>query len=153
MEAAALFGSGLVAGLVAGTASCTAVQGGLLVGLAGARDPAAPWGFPAGRLASCTVVGALLGLAGSAGQPPPAGLGGRVGGVAGAGDRPALGWRLGGGRASDPVVGALVGLAGSAVKPPPQARAVLLVAAGLMVIAFAVRLYRRCGCEPTGHRF
>lgn len=105
MEAAALFGSGLVAGLVAGTASCTAVQGGLLVGLAGARDRAALGWFLAGRLASYTVVGALLGLA------------------------------------------------GSAVKPPPQARAVLLVAAGILVIAFAVRLYRRCGCEPTRHRF
>jgi sulfite exporter TauE/SafE len=105
MQAAALFGSGLLAGLVAGTASCTAVQGGLLAGLTGERDRVVLGWFLAGRLLSYTAAGALLGLA------------------------------------------------GSAVKPPPQARAVLLVAAGVVVIAFAVRLYRRPGCEPPRRAF
>lgn len=105
MQAAALFGSGLVAGLAAGTASCTAVQGGLLVGLTGERD------------------------------------------------RVVLGWFLTGRLLSHTAAGALLGLVGSAVKPPPQARAVLLVAAGLVVIAFAVRLYRRPGCEPPRRAF
>ncbi|MDA0633993.1 sulfite exporter TauE/SafE family protein [Nonomuraea sp. MCN248] len=105
MQAAALFGSGVVAGVLAGTASCTAVQGGLLVGLTGERDRTVLGWFLTGRLLSYTAMGALLGLA------------------------------------------------GSAVKPPPQARAVLLVAAGLMVVAFAVRLYRRPGCEPSRRAF
>ncbi|MBN6052541.1 sulfite exporter TauE/SafE family protein, partial [Nonomuraea sp. RK-328] len=89
MQAAALLVSGLAAGLLAGTASCTAVQGGLLVGLAD-RRPSRPepgrhplvgpvvaarlvigW-FLLGRFAAHTVLGALLGWLGAAVQPPPA---------------------------------------------------------------------------------
>ncbi|MFC5826959.1 sulfite exporter TauE/SafE family protein [Nonomuraea insulae] len=105
-ESASLLAGGVAAGLVAGTATCTAVQGGLLMGLADGRhgrDPALVGWFLVGRLASYTVVGALLGLL------------------------------------------------GSAVSLPPQARAVLLVAAGLMVVVFAVRLMRRrpAGCAKA----
>lgn len=75
---AALFAGGLAAGLVAGTTSCTAVQGGLLIGLAGRRDggkrrsagPVVP-AFIGGRLASHMVVGALLGLLGGVVRIPP----------------------------------------------------------------------------------
>ncbi|WP_406675540.1 sulfite exporter TauE/SafE family protein [Nonomuraea sp. N2-4H] len=84
--------------MLAGTATCTAAQGGLLIGLADGRrgrDPALVGWFLAGRLASHTAAGALLGLL------------------------------------------------GSAVSLPPQARAVLLVAAGVTVVVFAVRLIRR----------
>lgn len=102
----------MAAGLVAGTATCTAAQGGLLMGLAdgrGGRDPALVAWFLAGRLAAYTAVGALLGLL------------------------------------------------GSAVSLPPQARAVLLVAAGVTVIGFAIRLMRRTGCAapepPPPSRF
>ncbi|MFG6197379.1 sulfite exporter TauE/SafE family protein [Nonomuraea sp. JJY05] len=89
---------------MAGTASCTAAQGGLLMGLVEhchGRDPALVGWFLAGRLASYTTAGALLGLL------------------------------------------------GSAVSLPPAARAVLLVAAGLTVIVFAVRLMRRGHCAAT----
>ncbi|MEV4392271.1 sulfite exporter TauE/SafE family protein [Nonomuraea sp. NPDC049607] len=76
MEAVTLFAGGVAAGLVGGTASCTAAQGGLLVGLVGRRpggDPALVAWFLGGRLASYTLVGALLGLLGSAvGLPPRA---------------------------------------------------------------------------------
>ncbi|MEO3798683.1 sulfite exporter TauE/SafE family protein [Nonomuraea sp. B1E8] len=74
MSAAALLAGGITAGLVAGTASCTAAQGGLLMGLAGGRhgrDPALVAWFLAGRLASHTIAGALLGLLGSAVTLPP----------------------------------------------------------------------------------
>ncbi|MEO3790636.1 sulfite exporter TauE/SafE family protein [Nonomuraea sp. B10E15] len=74
MSAAALFAGGVAAGLVAGTASCTAAQGGLLMGLADGRhgrDPALVAWFLAGRLASHTIAGALLGLLGSAVTLPP----------------------------------------------------------------------------------
>ncbi|GAA4968954.1 hypothetical protein GCM10023334_092080 [Nonomuraea thailandensis] len=103
----------MAAGLLAGTATCTAAQGGLLIGLAdnragnradgrGRRDPALVGWFLAGRLASYTAAGALLGLL------------------------------------------------GSAVSLPPQARAVLLVVAGVTVVGFALRLMRRPGCSAPG---
>ncbi|WP_248963489.1 sulfite exporter TauE/SafE family protein [Sphaerisporangium perillae] len=88
MTPAALFAAGLLAGLVAGTASCTAVQGGLLIDLARrparsdpaeARTSGSPGSaavvaaFIGGRLASHTLAGALLGLLGDAVRlPPPA---------------------------------------------------------------------------------
>jgi sulfite exporter TauE/SafE len=63
---------------------------------------------------------------------------------------PALvGWFLAGRLASYTTAGALLGLLGSAVSLPPAARAVLLVAAGLTVIVFAVRLMRRGHCAAT----
>ncbi|MEV4107538.1 sulfite exporter TauE/SafE family protein [Nonomuraea sp. NPDC049695] len=96
-----LFAGGAAAGLVAGTATCAAAQGGLLMGLVDGchgRDPALVGWFLAGRLASYSVAGALLGLL------------------------------------------------GSAVSLPPRARAALLVAAGVTMIVFAVRLMRRGHC-------
>lgn len=67
---------------------------------------------------------------------------------------PALvGWFLAGRLVSYTLAGALLGLLGSAVSPPPAARAALLVAAGTIVIVFAVRLMRRGHCsahEPEG---
>ncbi|SDH73322.1 sulfite exporter TauE/SafE family protein [Nonomuraea jiangxiensis] len=105
-----LLAGGLVAGLLAGTASCTAAQGGLLIGLVDhgcrGRDPVLVGWFLAGRLVSYTAAGALLGLL------------------------------------------------GSAVELPPGARAVLLVAAGVTVVVFAIRLMRRgrAGCAPAADR-
>ncbi|MEV1173221.1 sulfite exporter TauE/SafE family protein [Nonomuraea sp. NPDC049784] len=76
MSTATLLAGGVAAGLVAGTATCTAAQGGLLMGLVDGchgRDPALVGWFLAGRLASYTAAGALLGLLGSAvSLPPPA---------------------------------------------------------------------------------
>lgn len=79
MNPAALFAGGLIAGLAAGTASCTAVQGGLLIGLVSSRrhPPRPSRGLPpvaaflTGRLAAHTALGALLGLAGAAVQIGP----------------------------------------------------------------------------------
>ncbi|MFI6477095.1 sulfite exporter TauE/SafE family protein [Nonomuraea sp. NPDC050663] len=118
MEPVSLFLSGLAAGLVAGTASCTAVQGGLLVGLVDRTDRCG-----GGCCASC--------------RPPRA-------------DPMVLGRFLTGRLASHVLAGALLGLAGSAITLSPRLRAVLLVAAGLTVLVFAVRLIRRekAGCAP-----
>ncbi|GAA0396761.1 hypothetical protein Acor_61920 [Acrocarpospora corrugata] len=65
MSVGTLFLSGLAAGLVAGSASCTAVQGGFLTG------GSSVWAFLAGRLAGHAAVGAALGLVGSAVQIGP----------------------------------------------------------------------------------
>ncbi|MDH2427942.1 sulfite exporter TauE/SafE family protein [Sphaerisporangium sp. TRM90804] len=83
---AALFAAGVAGGLVAGSASCAAVQGGLLIGLARPRGAAAEaccepspgragaaavaW-FIAARMAAHTLVGALLGLLGGVVRIPP----------------------------------------------------------------------------------
>jgi uncharacterized protein len=76
----ALLLAGLSTGLVAGGASCAAVQGGLLASAVSRRDPAqgnaplpvAPAGaFLAGKLAAHTALGALLGVFGAALQPSP----------------------------------------------------------------------------------
>ncbi|GAA0841780.1 sulfite exporter TauE/SafE family protein [Streptosporangium amethystogenes subsp. fukuiense] len=85
--AATLFAGGFAAGLVAGTTSCAAVQGGLLTGLSsggrsacsggrgglapGPSSPAAVALFLAGRAGSHLAAGTLLGLAGSAVQLGP----------------------------------------------------------------------------------
>ncbi|WP_185949582.1 sulfite exporter TauE/SafE family protein [Microbispora sp. KK1-11] len=79
MNPAALFAGGLAAGLAAGTASCAAVQGGLLIGLVSpsgdrhgpSRGLPPVAAFLTGRLIAHTALGALLGLAGAAVQVGP----------------------------------------------------------------------------------
>ncbi|MEN3540129.1 sulfite exporter TauE/SafE family protein [Microbispora sp. ZYX-F-249] len=120
MNSAALFAGGLAAGLAAGTASCAAVQGGLLIGLVSPRrDFASPPGNTDGPSSALPPVTAFL-----------------VG-------------RL----AAHTALGALLGLAGAAVRVGPGTRAVLLVAAGTVVVVLAVRMLRRrheAGCAPGG---
>ncbi|MEV6154820.1 sulfite exporter TauE/SafE family protein [Nonomuraea sp. NPDC052129] len=99
--------------------------------------------------ASCTAVqgGLLVGLT----------SGGCDGDERGPSRDPMLvGWFLAGRLASYAAAGALLGLAGSAVSLPPQARALLLVAAGVAVITYAIRLLRRrqpgCGAPRRAPR-
>lgn len=70
---AGLFASGAGAGLIAGGTSCAAAQLGLLAGAVGDADraPFPVSGFLAAKLATHTVLGAVLGAAGSAMQPGP----------------------------------------------------------------------------------
>ncbi|MER6950486.1 sulfite exporter TauE/SafE family protein [Nonomuraea sp. NPDC000554] len=124
MQPTALLVTGLVAGLVAGTASCTAVQGGLLIGLLTRPSDGNP-GSPHPVHTTC--------------QRPDA-------------ERQApVAWFLAGRLAAYSVTGALLGLLGSAVRLPPTLRAVLLVAAGVAVIAYALNLLRRDrpACAPN----
>ncbi|MBP2705908.1 sulfite exporter TauE/SafE family protein [Microbispora sp. RL4-1S] len=72
MNLAALFAGGIAAGIAAGTTSCAAVQGGLLVGVTRSGSAVTAVGaFVAGRLGAHIAAGALLGLVGSAVQPSP----------------------------------------------------------------------------------
>ncbi|MCG5216195.1 urease accessory protein UreH domain-containing protein [Streptosporangium soli] len=67
MEPTALFAAGLAGGLIAGSTSCTAMQGGLLLGLGGrGRTAVLVAVFVGGRFAAHVAAGALLGLLGSA---------------------------------------------------------------------------------------
>ncbi|WP_214408541.1 sulfite exporter TauE/SafE family protein [Sphaerisporangium fuscum] len=113
MTSAALFAGGLAAGLLAGTASCTAVQGGLLIGLV---QPPRTTG-----VSSCCAPGA-------APSPSSPGL---------------VAAFLGGRLATHTTAGALLGLLGGATPVPPQARAVLLIASGAAVALYATRLLLR----------
>ncbi|WP_167521622.1 sulfite exporter TauE/SafE family protein [Microbispora triticiradicis] len=142
MNPAALFAGGLVAGLAAGTASCAAVQGGLLIGLVSPGSPGAT---------------GAAGTAGTAGT----GRASRTTGAARAtrdvrDALPAVAAFLTGRLAAHTALGALLGLAGSAVRLGPQTRAALLVAAGIAVTALAVRMLARrgragCAAAPPGH--
>ncbi|MEZ0075065.1 sulfite exporter TauE/SafE family protein [Planotetraspora sp. GP83] len=128
MNAAALFAGGFTAGLAAGTASCTAVQGGLLIGLI--RRPAK--GRSDGALSSA-------GDCCDDGEPD----------ADRSGDLAAVGAFLSGRLFSHIAAGALLGMLGSAVQVSPTARAALLVAAGIAVVVQAVRLLRKGGSHST----
>jgi sulfite exporter TauE/SafE len=101
-------------GLLAGGASCAAVQGGLLAGAVGRRTPA-----PASQ------------------DHPPR--------QAGARQRVAeplapVGAFLAGKLLSHTLLGALLGIFGAALQPSPRTRAVLLIAAGVLMVLFALDL-------------
>ncbi|WP_189165902.1 sulfite exporter TauE/SafE family protein [Sphaerisporangium melleum] len=120
VTAAALFAGGLAAGLVAGTASCTAVQGGILIGLIRRR-------------------------AGTAHRHPAPTGGHRSRSPEGAGVVAAF---VGGRLVSHTVAGGLLGLLGDSVRLPPPARAVLLLGAGTAVVVYAVRVAVSTGRPP-----
>ncbi|WP_433499939.1 sulfite exporter TauE/SafE family protein [Sphaerimonospora sp. CA-214678] len=152
MDPAALLVGGLAAGLAAGTASCTAVQGGLLIGLVGpsrhrtatpsCRHPAhiesgSPHRTDTGHKAGTGPATADRALSGGSRR-----------------DLTVVGVFLSARLLSHLAAGALLGLVGSAVQIGPRARAVFLVAAGIAVLAFAVRLLladrRPSGCAAHG---
>ncbi|MFD1541949.1 sulfite exporter TauE/SafE family protein [Nonomuraea guangzhouensis] len=94
--------------------------------------------------ASCTAVqgGLLVGLTSGGCERPSR-------------DPVLVAWFLAGRLVSYSAAGVLLGLVGSAVSLPPEVRALLLVAAGIMVIAYATRLLRRrrqSGCDETPRR-
>ncbi|MEU4234028.1 sulfite exporter TauE/SafE family protein [Nonomuraea sp. NPDC026600] len=93
--------------------------------------------------ASCTAVqgGLLVGLTSGGCERPSR-------------DPVLVAWFLAGRLVSYSAAGVLLGLAGSAVSLPPEVRALLLVAAGITVIAYAIGLLRRrrSGCDETPRR-
>ncbi|QQM47418.1 urease accessory protein UreH domain-containing protein [Streptomyces liliifuscus] len=111
----ALFLTSAGTGLLAGGASCAAVQGGLLAGAVGRRTT--PHGSPAPRPArgATTRQQATEPLA-----PVGAFLAGKL--------------------LSHTLLGALLGIFGAALQPSPRTRAVLLIAAALVMLLFALDL-------------
>jgi uncharacterized protein len=124
-----MFVAGLSAGIVAGGASCAAVQGGLLAGAIGRRRAA--------RQVAPTPVGVPGGLgrvaADAAGAQPD---------LVRAGESAllALGAFLGAKLVSHTLLGALLGTVGAAAQPGPRARAVMLLAAAAIMVIFALDL-------------
>jgi sulfite exporter TauE/SafE len=148
MSAITLFITGISTGLVAGGASCAAVQGGLLAG-AVARRGVHPIPAPRHQPAA-----ALVGV-GSAADPPSAppepadpepGAEGPqippVGGLVGAVRESAgpLGAFLSAKLVSHTVLGALLGAVGAAAQPGPRTRAYLLLGAAVLMVGFGLNL-------------
>ncbi|MFE1961520.1 sulfite exporter TauE/SafE family protein [Streptomyces sp. NPDC059479] len=111
-SALALFATSVGTGLLAGGASCAAVQGGLLAGAAGRRtrpfeNPPQPGNARPGLAEPLAPVGVFL-----AGK-----------------------------LLSHTLLGALLGVFGAALQPSPRTRAVLLIAAGVLMLLFALDLF------------
>ncbi|MFF5757422.1 urease accessory protein UreH domain-containing protein [Streptomyces longwoodensis] len=119
-------------GLLAGGASCAAVQGGLLAGAVTRRTPAAvpaPVPAPAGARRSPG------GAARDRRPIPTADTSAEL--------KPLVpvGAFLVGKLASHTLLGALLGVFGDALQPSPRARAVMLIAAGILMVLFALDLF------------
>ncbi|MEC4018500.1 urease accessory protein UreH domain-containing protein [Streptomyces sp. H27-D2] len=128
----ALLITGLSTGLLAGGASCATVQGGLLAGAVTRRTPARVPGVSAspakrpksaGRTATAERVAAPAAPESLAGQLAPVGA------------------FLSGKLLSHTILGALLGVFGSALQPSPRVQASMVVAAGLLMVVFALDLF------------
>ncbi|GAA3388948.1 sulfite exporter TauE/SafE family protein [Streptomyces roseoviridis] len=117
--------TGLTTGLLAGGASCAAVQGGLLAGAVTRRASA-----DAAPARVATLAGARRSTTKAAPPAPP--------------EPKALapvGAFLAGKLVSHALLGALLGVFGDVLQPSPRARAVMLVVAGLLMVLFALDLF------------
>ncbi|MFJ3927044.1 sulfite exporter TauE/SafE family protein [Streptomyces sp. NPDC090022] len=128
----ALLVTGVSTGLLAGGASCAAVQGGLLAGAVTRRRT--PASDPAARRPA---------RAASQAEGRPEGAAAALPGAPGAERRPLapVGAFLSGKLLSHTLLGALLGAFGNAIQPSPRAQAVLLLAAGLLMVLFALDLF------------
>ncbi|MET9836085.1 sulfite exporter TauE/SafE family protein [Streptomyces sp. NPDC006385] len=140
----ALLATGLSTGLLAGGASCAAVQGGLLAGAVTRRSPATPSPAPARAL----VTAGSARRSPAAPSPAPAARAGRSSRSAGKHASPAepkalvpVGAFLAGKLVSHTLLGALLGIFGNALQPSPRARAVMLIAAAVLMLLFALDLF------------
>ncbi|MFE2283027.1 sulfite exporter TauE/SafE family protein [Streptomyces sp. NPDC059443] len=111
----ALLITGASTGLLAGGASCAAVQGGLLAGAVTRRRGPGP-GPASKSTAKSTAKPAATPLA-----PVGAFLAGKL--------------------ASHTVLGALLGVFGNALQPSPRTQAMLMLAAGVLMVLFALDLF------------
>lgn len=132
-SALTLFVTSVGTGLLAGGASCAAVQGGLLAGAVTRRSPAQAQA-PALALAGAH---RTFGVAVKDRRP------GRP--VADTAAEPKalvpVGAFLAAKLVSHTVLGVLLGLFGDALQPSPRARAVMLIAAGALMVLFALDLF------------
>ncbi|MGP3980850.1 urease accessory protein UreH domain-containing protein [Streptomyces sp. KR80] len=122
----ALLVTGVSTGLLAGGASCAAVQGGLLAGAVTRRRTPAQTNskpsLPTSR-AKKQQLTERAATAAAAAEPKPLAP---------------VGAFLAGKLLSHTVLGALLGLFGDVLQPSPRTQAVLLVAAGLLMVLFAL---------------
>ncbi|AVH60817.1 MULTISPECIES: sulfite exporter TauE/SafE family protein [Streptomyces] len=123
----ALLITGASTGLLAGGASCAAVQGGLLAGAVTRRRAPAPAPSPAKSASKKSP---------SQSRPVSAPLVERA-----ATPLAPVGVFLAGKLLSHTLLGALLGVFGDALQPSPRMQAVLLLAAGVLMVLFALDLF------------
>ncbi|MBT2490708.1 sulfite exporter TauE/SafE family protein [Streptomyces sp. ISL-96] len=129
--------TGVSTGLLAGGASCAAVQGGLLAGAVTRRDPAQAR-VPARASSSSAKPSAKkrpgaaspARRAASAASPEPTAL-----------HLAPVGAFLAGKLLSHTILGALLGIFGAALQPSPRTQAALLIIAGALMVLFALDLF------------
>lgn len=127
----ALLVTGVSTGLLAGGASCAAVQGGLLAGAVTRRSPAIPSTGPAAgsrRTPGGAAKHRSTGAAGATDSSEPKAL-------------VPVGAFLVGKLLSHTVLGVLLGIFGDVLQPSPRARAVMLIAAAVLMVLFALDLF------------
>ncbi|MEU0350899.1 sulfite exporter TauE/SafE family protein [Streptomyces sp. NPDC006237] len=128
--------TGVSTGLLAGGASCAAVQGGLLAGAATRRDPAqtrVPTRTSPSSASSAKErprAASPARRAASPASPEPT-----------AGNLAPVGAFLAGKLLSHTILGALLGIFGAALQPSPRAQATLLIIAGALMVLFALDLF------------
>ncbi|MGY5079160.1 urease accessory protein UreH domain-containing protein [Streptomyces nigrescens] len=139
--------SGVSTGLLAGGASCAAVQGGLLAGAVARRDRASDPAAATSKSPSSSE--SSKPSESSAKQPASArsaGAAARRGASAASLELTAktlapVGAFLAGKLLSHTLLGALLGVFGDALQPGPRMQAVLLLVAGLLMVLFALDLF------------
>ncbi|MGP3925135.1 urease accessory protein UreH domain-containing protein [Streptomyces sp. 8N616] len=122
--------TGVSTGLLAGGASCAAVQGGLLAGAVARRDPATA---PARTSPTSSKSPSK--------RPPSARRASAASLELTAGHLAPVGAFLTGKLLSHTLLGALLGVFGAAIQPSPRTQAVLLLAAGALMVLFALDLF------------
>lgn len=125
MTVAALFLTGLVTGLVAGGASCAAVQGGLLAGAVTRRADTITATATTARTSGESRASGVGGEPGATSEPRPLG--------------PVLTF-LTGKLVSHTMLGALLGAFGAVLQPSARVQAILLLVAGALMLVFALDL-------------
>ncbi|MBX9395770.1 sulfite exporter TauE/SafE family protein [Streptomyces sp. TRM72054] len=130
--------TGVSTGLLAGGASCAAVQGGLLAGAVTRRDPAQAR-IPAH--ASHSSASSAKKRPHAAGSSPARRAASTASLEPTAGHLAPVGAFLAGKLLSHTILGALLGIFGAALQPSPRAQAVLLIIAGALMVLFALDLF------------
>ncbi|WP_149830740.1 sulfite exporter TauE/SafE family protein [Streptomyces tailanensis] len=127
--------TGVSTGLLAGGASCAAVQGGLLAGAVTRRDPAqtrVPTRMSPSSAKKRPRAASPNPARHATATAPPEPT---------AGNLAPVGAFLAGKLLSHTVLGALLGIFGAALQPSPRAQATLLIIAGALMVLFALDLY------------
>ncbi|MCP3820249.1 sulfite exporter TauE/SafE family protein [Streptomyces sp. A3M-1-3] len=130
--------TGVSTGLLAGGASCAAVQGGLLAGAVTRRDPAQAR-IPA-RTSPASSSSAKK-RPRTASPSPARRTAATASSEPTAGSLAPVGAFLAGKLLSHTVLGALLGIFGAALQPSPRAQAALLIIAGALMVLFALDLF------------
>ncbi|MEV6734801.1 MULTISPECIES: sulfite exporter TauE/SafE family protein [unclassified Streptomyces] len=131
--------TGLSTGLLAGGASCAAVQGGLLAGAVTRREPAPT--SPSAKSPAMSSPGRSPSSVKKRPRPAARPVATTPSPEPTAGNLAPVGAFLAGKLLSHTILGALLGIFGAALQPSPRTQATLLIIAGALMVLFALDLF------------